>query len=129
MSRLNADAIITLASAIPALLVASLSAWLAYLTLRYRNTSRNDIETSAIELFVAHTSTATLRPETQPFSSRTSTNSSIPYENLPQLPPVAILSDFDREPRRTRLSLPTMADQNQPTEYAKLAFPEWMKAS
>jgi hypothetical protein len=61
MSQLNADAIITLVSAIPALLIASLSAWLAYLTLRHRNTSRNDIETSAIEFIAAHTSTTTSR--------------------------------------------------------------------
>lgn len=61
MSQLNADAIITLVSAIPALLVASLSAWLAYLTLHHRNTSRNDIETSTIEFIVAHTSTTTVR--------------------------------------------------------------------
>ena len=50
MSQLEADSIITLVSAIPALLIASLSAWLAYLTLRHRNASHNDIEQSMVEL-------------------------------------------------------------------------------
>ena len=61
MSQLNADAIITLTSAIPALFIASLSAWLAYLTLRRRNISRNDIETSAIRIIVSQTSTTLSR--------------------------------------------------------------------
>lgn len=57
MTQLNIDAIITLTSAIPALFLASLSAWLAYLTLRRRNISRNDVEREAIGLFVSHAST------------------------------------------------------------------------
>ncbi|KAL3605381.1 hypothetical protein FPOAC2_00325 [Fusarium poae] len=122
MSQLNADAIITLVSAIPALLIASLSAWLAYLTLRHRNTSRNDIETSAIEFIAAHTSTTTSslnsmdRPEPQSLSSQTSSTLLIhvPCENMPQLPPAALLSNYDWEPKQTRL-LPSSADQDQPT--------------
>jgi hypothetical protein len=61
MTQLNADAIITLTSAIPALFIASLSAWLAYLTLRRGEISRNDIETSTIEFILAHTSTTSSR--------------------------------------------------------------------
>ncbi|RGP66347.1 hypothetical protein FSPOR_6725 [Fusarium sporotrichioides] len=121
MSQLNADAVITLVSAIPALLIASLSAWLAYLTLRHRNTSRNDIETSTIEFIIAHTSTNTLRPEPQPLSSQASGTLLMQArsENMPQLPPAVLLGDFDWEPRRTRLLPPTIAaDQNQPTELA-----------
>lgn len=52
MSPLSADSII----AIPALLIASLGVGLTYLTLRRQNVSRNDIETSAIELIATHTS-------------------------------------------------------------------------
>ncbi|OBS26331.1 hypothetical protein FPOA_00272 [Fusarium poae] len=116
MSQLNADAIITLISAIPALLVASLSAWFAYLALGRRNISRNDIETSIIESAVARIGTSS--PSLQPQSSilQTSGNFSTPSENLPQLPPIVLLSDFNWEPRRTRpLSLPTMADDDQST--------------
>ncbi|CAF3501504.1 hypothetical protein SNK03_000349 [Fusarium graminearum] len=116
MSQLNADAIITLVSAIPALLVASLSAWLAYLTLHHRNTSRNDIETSTIEFIVAHTSTTTVRPEPQTSSSQTSSTLliEVPCETMPQLPPAALLGNFDWESRQTRLlPPPTMADQDQ----------------
>ena len=61
MTQLNVDGIITLVSAIPALLIASLSAWLAYLTLRHHDISRNDIETSTIEFILAHTNTTSSR--------------------------------------------------------------------
>ena len=57
MGQLSTDAIVTLASAIPGLLIASLSAWLSYTTLRRGYISRNDVETLTIEFIVAHTST------------------------------------------------------------------------
>ncbi|KAH7196571.1 uncharacterized protein B0J16DRAFT_365876 [Fusarium flagelliforme] len=97
MTRLNVDAIITLVSAIPALLIASLSAWLAYLTLRRRNISRNDIETSAIEFIVSQTST-TLSSLEKTSSSEAPTTLSSSSKHFPQLqlPPVALLRDFEQ---------------------------------
>lgn len=61
MIQLNADAIITLVSTVPALCLAALSTWLAYLTLRRRNISRNDVEASVIESIVSRTGIAPQR--------------------------------------------------------------------
>ncbi|KAG8352809.1 hypothetical protein FVEN_g9197 [Fusarium venenatum] len=116
MSQLNTDAIITLVSAIPALFVASLSAWLAYLALRRRNISRNDIETSIIGSILSQTVNTPPSLQSQSPISQTSSNFSTPSENLPQLPPIVLLSDFNWEQRRTRpLSSTTMADRDQST--------------
>ncbi|KAF4970885.1 hypothetical protein FSARC_2155 [Fusarium sarcochroum] len=54
MGSLSTDAMVTLASAIPGLLLSSLSAWLAYLTLRRQHhLDRTDLETSTKELVTA----------------------------------------------------------------------------
>jgi hypothetical protein len=37
---------------------------------------------------------------------------------MPQLPPAALLSNYDWEPKQTRL-LPSSADQDQPTNVGK----------
>ncbi|KAH7006339.1 hypothetical protein EDB82DRAFT_493353 [Fusarium venenatum] len=103
-------------SAIPALFVASLSAWLAYLALRRRNISRNDIETSIIGSILSQTVNTPPSLQSQSPISQTSSNFSTPSENLPQLPPIVLLSDFNWEQRRTRpLSSTTMADRDQST--------------
>ena len=120
---MNADAIITLVSAIPALLIASLTAWLAYLTLRRQNISCNDLEIGLINLFVPPRSGTSLRqaprsnfwpsiPELHSLelpssSSHTPTTLLPSCENLPQLqfPPLALLrSGTQDEPDFHRLT-------------------------
>ncbi|UZP32517.1 hypothetical protein NXS19_000333 [Fusarium pseudograminearum] len=80
-------------TAIPAIFIGSLSAWLAYLALRRRNMSRNDIEALAIELIVARTSTTTSSTELHPLSSQMPSTILTPCENMPQPLPTAVLRD------------------------------------
>jgi hypothetical protein len=63
MSNLSTDAIVTIISTIPGLLVSSLSAWFAYAALRRRHVARNDIETSTIELVLMRIDAASLMCE------------------------------------------------------------------
>ncbi|KAM0424064.1 hypothetical protein ACHAPD_002549 [Fusarium lateritium] len=48
MGNLSTDAIVTIISTIPGLLVSSLSAWFAYAAIRRRHLAANDIETSTL---------------------------------------------------------------------------------
>ncbi|UZP32516.1 hypothetical protein NXS19_000332 [Fusarium pseudograminearum] len=52
MSKLSTDAIVTIISTIPGLLVSSLSAWFAYAEIRRRRPAASDIETSTIGLIM-----------------------------------------------------------------------------
>ncbi|KAK6717155.1 hypothetical protein SNK03_000348 [Fusarium graminearum] len=52
MSHLSTDAIVTIISTIPGLLVSSLSAWFAYAAIRRRRPAASDIETSTIGLIM-----------------------------------------------------------------------------
>ena len=52
MSNLSTEAIVTIISTLPGLLVSALSAWFAYVGLRRRNDARNDIETPTIRVQV-----------------------------------------------------------------------------
>ncbi|CAG7561273.1 unnamed protein product [Fusarium equiseti] len=104
MSQLNADSIITLVSAIPALRIASLSAQLAYLTLRRRNISRNDVERSMIELLSDIKPTPSRTP-LEPLPSYPSITIVSSSKNLPQFPPLALLGDFERQTRFLPITL------------------------
>ncbi|CAG1986058.1 unnamed protein product [Fusarium graminearum] len=53
MSHLSTDAIVTIISTIPGLLVSSLSAWFAYAAIRRRRPAASDIETSTIGLIMS----------------------------------------------------------------------------
>ncbi|KAG8352810.1 hypothetical protein FVEN_g9196 [Fusarium venenatum] len=70
MGNLSTDAIVTIISTIPGLLVSSLSAWFAYAAIRRRHLAANDIETST--LIVVRLDPASL----------------IASSTAPQLPPV-----------------------------------------
>ena len=115
MTEMNADAIITLVSAIPALLIASLTAWFAYLALRCQNVSRNDLESRIVEYIASRIG---ITPSSQaprskswppirephsleaPASSFRTSNTLLPScENLPQLqfPPVALLRSGNQD--------------------------------
>ena len=52
MSNLSTEAIVTIISTLPGLLVSALSAWFAYVGLRRRNDARSDIETPTIRVLV-----------------------------------------------------------------------------
>lgn len=140
MSQLSIDAIITLVSAIPALFIASLSAWFAYLALRRHNMSRNDIETSTIEFVLSHANTTPARYalcgvliqlalgskhnslEMHPSSSQTSTTILPPSENFLQLqlPPAALLDfQWDRAPTELVSTTITSEEQAQPVNVSK----------
>ncbi|ENH61676.1 hypothetical protein FOC1_g10016500 [Fusarium oxysporum f. sp. cubense race 1] len=61
MVQLSTDAIVTIISTIPGLLISCLSAWFAYAALRRRHVNRNDIETATIEFIIAQISATPLR--------------------------------------------------------------------
>ncbi|KAG8674315.1 hypothetical protein FPOAC2_00324 [Fusarium poae] len=80
MGSLSTDAIVTIISTIPGLLLSSLSAWFAYAAIRRRHVGSNDIETSTVGPVLIRMDTASL------------TASSIAL----QLPPVpAVQSQFE----------------------------------
>ncbi|KAH7494320.1 hypothetical protein FOMA001_g1768 [Fusarium oxysporum f. sp. matthiolae] len=55
MVQLSTDAIITLVSTIPGLIVSCLSAWFAYLALQRRPIPQSDIETAAMLFMIPRT--------------------------------------------------------------------------
>ncbi|KAI1058641.1 hypothetical protein LB506_001123 [Fusarium annulatum] len=55
MAQLSTDAVITLVSTIPGLIVSCLSAWFAYLALHRRPIPQSDVETAAMLFMIPST--------------------------------------------------------------------------
>ncbi|KAH7208034.1 hypothetical protein BKA60DRAFT_544443 [Fusarium oxysporum] len=84
MVQLSTDAIITLVSTIPGLIVSCLSAWFAYLALQRRPIPQSDIETAAMLFMIPRTFSIPPSALSHTDTERTLTNG-----DVLQLPPTA----------------------------------------
>lgn len=69
MGDLSTEAVVTIISTIPGLLVSTLSAWFAYKALCRRDAAHNDVETLTFELPVVQFNPASRYSYTLPHSS------------------------------------------------------------
>ncbi|KAH7180512.1 hypothetical protein DER46DRAFT_3988 [Fusarium sp. MPI-SDFR-AT-0072] len=95
MVQLSTDAIITLVSTIPGLIVSCLSAWFAYLALHRRPIPLSDVETAAMLFMIPRTFSIPPSALSHTDSERTLTNG-----DALQLPPAT--SQHCLEPRQFR---------------------------
>ncbi|KAH7208033.1 hypothetical protein BKA60DRAFT_577268 [Fusarium oxysporum] len=110
MVQLSTDAIVTIISTIPGLLILCLSAWFAYAALRRRHVNRNDIETATIEFIIAQISATPLSLEL-PYTHQFAPEVLLPSENLPQLTPPTHHNIRGRKQRQTETLLPPRFDR------------------
>ncbi|KAL7762472.1 hypothetical protein ACKLNR_009007 [Fusarium oxysporum f. sp. zingiberi] len=96
MVQLSTDAIITLVSTIPGLIVSCLSAWFAYLALQRRPIPQSDIETAAMLFMIPRTFSIPPSALSHTDTERTLTNG-----DVLQLPPTA--SQHCLEPTHNRV--------------------------